>query len=124
MAVGTGTNRDGGQPLSGWDHVRQCIGRILTTRVGERVMRRQFGFGGLSLIGRRFTPRVIALYRLHLVLALEAWEPRVRVKTIAVSGTVDEIRDGHPTVTVTVDYMPRGHLGDETVAMERDLAVS
>jgi phage baseplate assembly protein W len=117
-------DRATGQPLSGWDHVAACIGRILTTRIGERVMRRQFGFGGLSLLGRRFTPQVIALYRLHLVLALEAWEPRIRVKRIAVGGEVDAIRDGHPTVSVTADYMPRGHLGDTTVAMERDIAVS
>lgn len=117
----TGIDATTGKILSGWDHVLQSVKRIYATRIGTRIMRRQFGGGVSSLIGRRLTPRALALYRLLAVLALERWEPRVKVRAIAFSGTVEEIRDGRPIMTVAVDYLPRGHLGDQTVADQRDI---
>lgn len=119
--TGTGVDIHTGRPLTGWDHVVQSIGIIFGTRIGQRVMRRQFGAGSLSLLGRRLTPRVVAYYRLLLVLALERWEPRVRVRSVRVTATVDGARAGEIAVATTVDYLPRGHLGDKTVAGTRDL---
>lgn len=120
---GTGIDATTGEILTGWAHVVQSVGKIFSTRIGQRVMRRQFGAGSLTLLGRRFTPRIIALYRLLLVLALERWEPRVRVRKVEFTGTVDEIRGGAVGAMITVDYMPRGHLGDTTVAGQRQIGV-
>ena len=38
-----GINAHTGQALSGIDHLRQSIRDILTTRIGTRVMRRDYG---------------------------------------------------------------------------------
>ena len=38
-----GINAQTGQPLAGIDHLRQSIRDILTTRIGTRVMREDFG---------------------------------------------------------------------------------
>ncbi|NBO96416.1 MAG: phage baseplate protein, partial [Betaproteobacteria bacterium] len=38
-----GINAQTGQPLAGIDHLRQSIRDILTTRIGTRVMRRDYG---------------------------------------------------------------------------------
>jgi phage baseplate assembly protein W len=38
-----GLNAANGQALSGLDHLRQSIRDILTTRIGTRVMRRDYG---------------------------------------------------------------------------------
>ena len=120
---GTGIDAVTGQIRTGWQHVLQSVNTIFATRIAERVMLRQFGSPNLTLLGRRLIPRIIILYRLLLVLALERWEPRVRVRSIAISGTLDEVRNGQIASRVTVDYMPRGHLGDFTVATQRDIAL-
>ena len=39
----TGLNRITGQPLSGYEHLKQSIADILTTPVGSRVMRPEYG---------------------------------------------------------------------------------
>lgn len=117
----TGIDARTGKVLAGWDHVLQSVQTIYGTRIGSRVMRRQFGGGVAELLGRRATQQVISLYRLLVVLALERWEPRVKVRSIDFSSDVDTYRDGHLTMSVAVDYLPRGHLGDQTVADQRDI---
>ncbi|WP_454919218.1 GPW/gp25 family protein [Xanthobacter sediminis] len=119
----TGIDRRTGRPLRGWDHVVQSVFVILATPIGRRVMRRSFGFAGTGLIGRRFTPQVVALWRLALVLALERWEPRVRVRRIQVLGEVDEVRAGGVSTRISVDYLPDGHMGDATVAGAHEIEV-
>ncbi len=113
-----------GRTLSGWPHVLQSVGTIFDTRIGERVMRRPFGAGNLTLLGRRLVPQILALYRLLHILALERWEPRVRVRHVDISGTVEELRAGAIRSRVTVDYLPRGHLGDTTVATQYDISLT
>jgi phage baseplate assembly protein W len=117
----TGIDRHTGKPLFGWDHVVQSVFVILGTRVGSRVMRRPFGSATTGLIGRRLTPQMIALWRLLVVLSLERWEPRVRVRKVTFAGEVDAVRDGRLGVTISVDYLPNGHKGDTTVASIRDI---
>lgn len=119
----TGIDRSTGKMLRGWDHVVQSVFRILATPIGRRVMRREFGFAGLGLLGRRCTPQVVALWRLALVLALERWEPRVSIRKIQVLGDVDTLRAGAITTRISVAYLPDGHLGDSTVAGEHELEV-
>lgn len=119
--VSTGIDPETGVMLVGWNHVTRCVRRIYATRIGSRVMRRQFGGGVAELIGRRMDPRVIALFRLLVVLSLERWEPRVKVRSIAFFGDVDSVRSGMFGLRVAVDYLPRGHLGDPTVADQRDI---
>ncbi|NKD46356.1 phage baseplate protein, partial [Haematospirillum jordaniae] len=45
-----GTNAKTGKPLSGLDHLSQSIRDILTTPVGSRVMRRDYGSRLPSLV--------------------------------------------------------------------------
>ena len=66
------TNR----PLEGWDHVRQSITVILTTPIGSRVMRREFGSHLYDLIGRPMTQRNILAVYAASALAISRWEPR------------------------------------------------
>lgn len=123
MSQGGGIDRRTGQPLTGWAHVVQSVFVILSTRIGARVMRRGFGSAASGIIGRRMTPATLALYRLLVVVSLERWEPRVRVRSIRPTATVDAARAGSLGLSISVDWLPRGHLGDTTVAGVRDLEV-
>ena len=67
-----------GKPLSGEAHLRQSITDILTTRVGERVGRRDYG----SLLPDLIDSAMNAAGRLRIyaatAIALARWEPRIR----------------------------------------------
>lgn len=116
-----GIDRKTGRLIRDWDHVVQSVQRILATRIGFRIMRRSFGSGALTILGRRLTPQVVALFRLLVVLSLERWEPRVKVRRVTLTGTVDAARGGDVGAVIAVDYLPNGHRGDTTVAGPRDI---
>lgn len=102
-----------GRRVSGWAHVQQSIGMILTTPVGSRVMRRDFGSRLFDLIDAKMTPRrVLALYA-AVAMALARWEPRFRLTRCAVIATA---ADGRVGLSLHGTYYPRGHLGDYSIA--------
>lgn len=78
-----GMNTATGRALDDLDHIRQSIRDILTTRVGSRVMRRDYG----SIIPELIDQPANALNRLRLsaatVGAIARWEPRVRITRVA-----------------------------------------
>ena len=47
----TGMDRETGKSLSGIEHLRQSIRDILTTPIGSRVMRRDYGSRLFELLG-------------------------------------------------------------------------
>ncbi|HWT62360.1 MAG TPA: GPW/gp25 family protein [Ochrobactrum sp.] len=105
----SGVNRVDGRPLSNFEHVRQSIEVILTTAIGSRVMRREFGSEVLNLIDRPLTDRVILAVYSAVVMAIAQWEPRFAVTGCEIS-RADET--GKLSLQIFGIYYPRGHLGD------------
>ena len=93
----------------------QGVETVLTTRIGTRVMRREFGGGVAELLGRALTPPTFAAFQQLIASAIDLWEPRFLVRKITVTGTTDEVRAGTAGFSFEVDYRPRGHLGDFTL---------
>lgn len=108
--AGYGIDRVTGQPLSGWPHVAQSLGVILTTRFGERVMRRWFGSLVPNLLGENMTTQTFVRFFAAVGSALEQ-EPRVRLIQVL---PLSVSRDGSAELRIEVEYRPRGHLGDFT----------
>lgn len=71
-----GMDRYTGAPLAGWAEVEQSIAVILTTPIGSRVMRREFGSELMDLIGRPMTSDVILAVYAATAQAIARWEPR------------------------------------------------
>lgn len=115
MADSTGVNRVSGKPLTDFDHVMQSIGVIVTTPIGSRVMRREFGSEIFDLIDRPMTQRVILAVYAAAVLAIARWEPRYAVTGIQL---IEARADGVISLAFDGTYYPRGHLGDFTPAAE------
>lgn len=107
----TGVNGATGTPLRDFEHVQQSIGVILTTPIGSRVMRREFGSELFDLIDRPMTARVILAIYAAAVMAIARWEPRYAVTGIRVLAA-----DGGGNLALEFNgtYFPRGHLGDFT----------
>lgn len=87
-------------------HLRQSIETILTTPIGSRVMRRDFGSKMFDLIDAPLTPETLVLIYAGAAAALAKWEPRLKVTAIhAARGSGGA---GHLEITLTGIYLPDG----------------
>ena len=115
-----GIDRRTGRPLAGWPHVVQSLGVILSTGIGSRILRRDFGFAGLGLLGREnMHPSAVLRFVAALAIAIELWEPRFRIRAIrfpATRNSPDALRQGRVGLELLGDYRPRALEGDFTVA--------
>jgi uncharacterized protein len=121
MADSAGVNRETGKVMTDWAHVMQSILDLMTTPIGTRVMRRDYGSDIPNLIDRPQGRDTVLEVTLALGEALEKWEPRFRLSSVYIS---DAGPDGEMTVAVKGDYYPRGHLGDfSSVETDRELTL-
>lgn len=120
MADSTGVNAVTGQELTDWEHVEQSIDTILTTPIGSRVMRRDFGSHLPDMVDRKLTPRgVLAIYS-AAALALVKDEPRFRLTKASI---ISADQTGRIGLALFGTYYPRGHLGDYSIAEDQSTRV-
>ena len=95
-----------GKTLGGIDHLRQSIRDILTTPIGSRVMRRDYGSRLFSLVDAPMNRSTLLEIYAATVEAIERWEPRFRVtKVVAASAAPGEV-----TLDVSGEYLPDGRV--------------
>lgn len=82
----TGMDRENGAALDGIDHLVQSVGDILTTPIGTRVMRRDYGSLLFELLDRPLNPATRLLCVVAIAMALARWEPRVNVRQVLLGG--------------------------------------
>lgn len=71
-----GTHHDTGKTINGLEHLRQSIARLLTTPVGSRVMRRNYGSYVFELIDQPGNRAAMLKVYAATVDAILRWEPR------------------------------------------------
>ncbi|TVR06630.1 MAG: baseplate assembly protein [Salinarimonadaceae bacterium] len=96
-----------GQILDGLPHVIQSIEKILTTRLGERVMREWVGSPGTRLLGELLTDRTIMRWWMVTWISIEIFEPRFRKARLQVP---DATRLGEAGMVITGEIRPYAHL--------------
>jgi phage baseplate assembly protein W len=79
-----GTDSTTGKPLSGLAHLRQSIKDILTTPLGSRVMRRDYGSRLFDLVDNPMNDATIVEIFAATAEALLRWEPRLQVQRVQV----------------------------------------
>lgn len=79
-----GMSRTTGARLEGFDHLRQSIQDILSTPVGTRVHRRDYGSRLPRLVDRPINEGLVAELVAAAAEALDRWEPRLRLERIQV----------------------------------------
>lgn len=120
MADSIGVNAETGLPLTDWDHVQQSITKILTTRIGSRVMRRDFGSELSELIDRKMTQRNILAAFAECAIAIARWEPRFKLHRAMVTEAGVAGRISFELYGV---YYPRGHLNDFSIMQDASTRV-
>ncbi|AUW59433.1 oxidoreductase [Sphingobium sp. SCG-1] len=86
----SGMHRGTGKRLTDEAHIAQSIGDILTTPVGSRVMRREYGSRLPELIDKPMNAATRLLMAAASAGAIRRWEPRVRLSRVQLtSGGAD-----------------------------------
>lgn len=80
----TGMNKDTGKSRTELDHIRQSVADILTTPVGTRVMRRDYGSQLFELLDQPQNGATRLRLMAATVMAIIRWEPRVAVRQIQI----------------------------------------
>lgn len=99
-----GINENTGQSLDGIDHLKQSVRDILTTPIGSRVMRREYGCRLFSLIDNPSTRSTIVSVYAAVYEAISLWEPRLELEQI----TAASISPGKLTLDLRGRYLPNG----------------
>ena len=99
-----GMSQTTGTSLSGIDHLRQSIVDILTTPVGSRVMRRNYGSRLYQLVDEPINRVLLVEIYTAVAEALGHWEPRFKLTRVQVSS----IRAGKIVIDLDGVYQPQG----------------
>jgi phage baseplate assembly protein W len=99
-----GTDAKTGKPLSGINHLRQSIRDILTTPLGSRVMRREYGSRLFDLLDNPLNDATIVEIYAATAEALMIWEPRLRVQRVQVAS----LSPSSLSIDLEAIYQPTG----------------
>lgn len=91
-----------GKPLEGLEHLRQSIRDILTTRIGTRVMVREYGSRLPDLIDNPVNARLTMDLYAATVAALARWEPRFRLSRVHIAKSAP----GKVILDLEGEYLP------------------
>lgn len=93
-----------GRRLSGIEHLRQSVRDILTTPLGSRVMRRDYGSRLFALIDAPMNRATLMQIYAATIEALARWEPRLRVERVTASSAAP----GRVLLDIRGLYVPEG----------------
>lgn len=82
-------------------HIAQSIGDILTTPIGSRVLRRAYGSDLPRLIDAPMNGETVVDLFMATAEALDLWEPRFKLRRVAVEAAVQ----GAITLTLTGEVL-------------------
>lgn len=109
-----GMNASTGKAIEGVEHLRQSIADILTTPLGTRVMRRDYGSLLPELIDQPANPGTVVRLYGATAMALMRWEPRLRLTRVqlttdaagafvlAIDGTRTDVPPANANTQITV----------------------
>ena len=98
MNITTGTD------ISEINHLKQSISNILTTPIGSRTMRRDYGSNLFNKIDHPVNGELIAEIYLDIVESLFIWEPRFELDQVA----VQNIENGKITIDLEGSFLSNG----------------
>ncbi|MBV4534859.1 MULTISPECIES: GPW/gp25 family protein [Pseudomonas] len=101
-----GMDRRSGQPLAGIAHLRQSIDDILTTPLGSRRMRPEYGSQLRRYVDMPVNEGWKSAVQAEVARALGRWEPRLKLERVKVVAVLD----GQVSLLLSGRY-----LGDEAL---------
>lgn len=99
-----GMSRINGREITGIEHLRQSIVDILTTPIGSRVMRREYGSRLFELIDAPTNRETLVDIYAAVAEALNQWEDRLQLEQIDINSATK----GQLVLTLTGKYLLDG----------------
>jgi phage baseplate assembly protein W len=99
-----GVNAADGTRLGGVDHLRQSIQDILTTPIGTRVMRRDYGSRLYRLVDAPLNRGTLLQLYAATAQAIRKWEPRFKLTKVRIASA----EPGRVELDLTGNYLPDG----------------
>lgn len=96
-----GLDRRTGQPITGLDHLRQSIEDILTTPIGSRRMRPEYGSTLRRYVDMPVNEGWKSAVQAEVARSLGRWEPRLRLERVRVIAVVG----GQISLELTGEYL-------------------
>lgn len=96
-----GLDRRTGQPISGLAHLKQSVEDILTTSVGSRRMRPDYGSHLRRYVDLPVNEGWKSAVQAEVARALGRWEPRLQLERVKVTAVVD----GQITLLLTGQHL-------------------
>lgn len=84
-----GASRDAGGVLAGVEHLRQSIADILTTPVGSRIMRPEYGSNLPRMVDQPVSKGWVSAVQAEVARSIGRWEPRLKLKRVSVVSVID-----------------------------------
>ena len=106
-----GMHRATGQALSGKQHLKQSLQDLLTTPLGSRVMRPEYGSRLFELIDAPLNQATLAQMYAATAEAINRWEPRFTLKKVSINQAIA----GKIELDLQGTYAPTG----EVMTIER-----
>lgn len=95
-------SRTTGKIVGELDHIKQSIHDILTTPIGERIARREYGSIIPDLIDQPINDVLILQLYSAIYTSISKWENRISIEKIAVS----DLRSGALVIDLDAIYIP------------------
>lgn len=105
MSGFAGMHAADGVDIDGLAHLRQSVADILTTPVGSRVMRREYGSRLFELVDRPANAATLMQLYAATAQALARWEPRLALQSVIMDDS-KRLGDGQIGLTLTGVYTP------------------
>lgn len=99
-----GMDAANGTALGDLDHLKQSIHDVLSTPIGSRIMRREYGSRLFELIDRPFGPDLLVDVYVAVAEALDRWEPRIKLTRVRAVGAAP----GRIEIALEGLYLPLG----------------
>lgn len=96
-----------GKRLEGFAHVAQSIDKVITTMLGERIMREWVGNPGTKILGENGTQNIIMVWVTIIWMLVEIFEPRFKIRRFQLN---EVAREGLVDFTIVGEYRPYAHL--------------
>ena len=99
-----GVDANSGKLLSDLDHLRQSVRDVLSTPIGSRIMRREYGSQLFRLLDAPLNRSTLMDLYATTAEALKRWEPRFRLTRVQAAMSQPEA----VTLNLTGNYLPDG----------------
>lgn len=108
-------SRDTGRMISSeLDSIRQSVADILTTPIGSRVMRREYGSNIPDLLDQPLNDTLLLQIYSAAYTAIQRWEKRISIENI----TVSQAGQGELTLDMTAIYVTSGTRLDLAIPLQ------